>query len=90
MMSLSSFAQALSEFCIRHRKPVTALIVVSTIAMAALLMRLEVYTEFSDMVPQGHPYVDVHEEYKRRPFGAPTRSRSWSPPRKAASSAGPS
>jgi len=64
MMSLSSFAQALSEFCIRHRKPVTALIVVSTIAMAALLMRLEVYTEFSDMVPQGHPYVDVHEEYK--------------------------
>jgi len=64
MMSLSRFAQALSEFCIRHRKPVTALIVVSTIAMAALLTRLEVYTEFSDMVPQGHPYVDVHQEYK--------------------------
>ncbi|KAA8978338.1 MMPL family transporter [Halospina sp. K52047b] len=63
-MSLSRFAQALSEFCIRHRKPVTALIVVSTIAMAALLTRLEVYTEFSDMVPQGHPYVDVHQEYK--------------------------
>ena len=64
MMSLSRFAQALSEFCIRHRKPVTAIIVVSTLAMAALLTRLGVYTEFSDMVPQGHPYVEVHEEYK--------------------------
>lgn len=64
MMSLSRFAQALSEFCIRHRSPVTVVIFVTTLAMAALLVRLEIHTEFSDMVPKGHPYVDVHEEYK--------------------------
>jgi hypothetical protein len=63
-MSISRVAQSLSTFCIRNRGIVTTVIVLTTLAMALLLTRIEVYTEFSDMVPKNHPYVDVHEEYK--------------------------
>ena len=63
-MSISLFARGLSAFCIRHRGPVTAFIFLATLGMALLLARIDVYTEFSDMVPKDHPYVDVHQEYK--------------------------
>jgi predicted RND superfamily exporter protein len=63
-MSVSRFAGSLSEFCIRHRVPVAAVIFVSTLLMALTLFKMDVRTVFSDMVPSNHPYVDVHEGYK--------------------------
>ncbi|EMP56962.1 transporter [Marinobacter santoriniensis NKSG1] len=61
---ISRVARSLSEFCIRHRKPVVALILLATAAMALTLTHIDVRTEFSDMVPSNHEFVDVHEAYK--------------------------
>ena len=61
---ISVFARSLSEFCIRHRVSVTAIIFVSTLLMALTLLKIDVRTVFSDMVPSNHEYVDVHETYK--------------------------
>lgn len=61
---ISAFARSLSEFCIRHRVWVTAIIFVSTLLMALTLLKIDVRTVFSDMVPSDHEYVDVHETYK--------------------------
>jgi len=63
-MSISRVAGSLSEFCIRHRGPVAGVIAVATLLMAFTLLKVDVRTEFSDMVPSNHPYVDVHEGYK--------------------------
>jgi len=63
-MSMSLFARRLSAFCIRNRGIVATIIFLSTLAMALLLTRIQIHTEFSDMVPKDHPYVAVHEEYK--------------------------
>ncbi|WP_288365890.1 efflux RND transporter permease subunit [uncultured Marinobacter sp.] len=61
---VSAFARSLSEFCIRHRVWVTAIIFLSTFLMALTLLKIDVRTVFSDMVPSNHEYVDVHENYK--------------------------
>ncbi|MBF5055698.1 transporter [Alcanivorax sp. 521-1] len=63
-MSMSRFAIGLSELCIRHRRLVVALILGITVLMSLVLLRIDVRTVFSDMVPKGHPYVEVHEQYK--------------------------
>ncbi len=63
-MSMSRFAIGLSELCIRHRRLVVALIMGITLLMSLVLLRIDVRTVFSDMVPKGHPYVEVHEQYK--------------------------
>ena len=63
-MSISRIAGSLSEFCIRHRGPVAGIIAVATLLMAFTLLKMDVRTVFSDMVPSNHPYVDVHEGYK--------------------------
>ena len=49
---ISRVASSLSEFCIRHRRPVVVLILVATAAMGLTLTRIDVRTEFSDMVPR--------------------------------------
>lgn len=59
-----SFSTRFSAFCIRHRIAVVALIALATMAMATTLARIDVRTVFSDMVPQNHPYVQVHEQYR--------------------------
>lgn len=64
----SNFATRFSAFCIRHRIAVLAIIMLATLMMASTLTRIDVRTVFSDMVPQDHSYVQVHERY-RETFG---------------------
>ncbi|HEA50816.1 MAG TPA: RND transporter, partial [Marinobacter antarcticus] len=61
---INQVARSLSEFSIRHRTWVAVVIFASTALMALNLLKIDVRTEFSDMIPSSHAYVDVHETYK--------------------------
>ncbi|MBZ0333003.1 efflux RND transporter permease subunit [Marinobacter sp. AL4B] len=61
---IDQVARSLSEFSVRHRVGVAIVIFVSTALMALNLIKIDVRTVFSDMVPSNHEYVDVHETYK--------------------------
>lgn len=64
MKLLQSFATRLAEWCVAHRLSVTLVVGVITLGFALSLVRLEVQTRFSDMIPHSHPYVQVHQAYK--------------------------
>lgn len=61
---INQVARSLSEFSIRNRRWVAIVIFASTALMAVNLLKIDVRTVFSDMVPSNHEYVDVHETYK--------------------------
>ncbi len=54
----------LSLWAIRNRLLVCITVGVITLFFAAVLANLDIRTRFSDMVPHGHPYVDVHQKYQ--------------------------
>lgn len=58
------FSERAARFCIRHRVGVLLGLAAVTAGLAVSASRLEIRTVFSDLLPQGHPYVQVHEEYK--------------------------
>lgn len=63
-MIIERFARWLAESAIKYRTIAASLILLSTAFMATNLLRLDVSTMFSDMVPSTHPYTEVHERYK--------------------------
>ena len=52
------------SLCIRRRGMVLALVGTFTAVFAWLAAGVPVRTVFSDLLPAGHPYVEVHERYK--------------------------
>lgn len=58
------FSKRVARFCIRHRTGVLLALGAVTAVLGVSASRLEIRTVFSDLLPQGHPYVQVHEEYK--------------------------
>ena len=64
MKQLQNFATRLAEWSIIHRLPVTVVVGLITLFFIACLTRLEIETRFSDMIPQSHPYVQVHQAYQ--------------------------
>ncbi|MDY0207597.1 MAG: MMPL family transporter [Pseudomonas sp.] len=54
----------LSLWAIRNRLLVCITVGIITLFFAAVLANLDIRTRFSDMVPHGHPYVDVHQKYQ--------------------------
>jgi len=59
-----NYVTLLSLWAIRNRLLVCISVGVITLFFAAVLINLDVRTRFSDMVPHGHPYVDVHQKYQ--------------------------
>nr|WP_316641578.1 MMPL family transporter [uncultured Roseateles sp.] len=55
--------------CIRQRVLVIVLISLLTLMFAALAVRIEIKTVFSDLLPENHPYIKVHEQFKQT-FGS--------------------
>jgi len=47
-----------------------------TLLFALHVPRLQVYTDFNDLLPQKHPYIQTYNRIKEN-FGAPIRS-CWS------------
>lgn len=58
-----------STLSIRHRKLVCFVIALITVFFAVVISRFDISTRFEDMVPQNHPYVEVHQKYQES-FGA--------------------
>jgi len=53
-----------AAFCIKQRVLVVAVIAALTAIFAVFAAQVEVKTVFSDMLPQTHPYVETHREFK--------------------------
>lgn len=53
-----------SKFCIRQRVSVALVVGLATLFMAVMATRIEFKTEFSDLMPQKHPYIQVHNKFK--------------------------
>ncbi len=60
----------LGERLIRARTPVTILVVVVTAFFGWRASHLEMITSFSELLPKGHPFIEVHEEYAKDFGGA--------------------
>lgn len=62
----------LSDFIIEKRIPILVIITLISLFFAYKLKDLEVYTKFSDLLPQGHEYIKVHNKIRSRFGGANT------------------
>ncbi len=58
-----------SRWYIRNRGLNMALIVIGTLFFAYHALQLQVFSQFIDLLPRNHPYVQVYERYNRQ-FGS--------------------
>lgn len=54
-----------SIFCMNYRKAVLAIVLAITAVLATFAVRIDVKTVFEDLQPGSHPYIKVHEEFKK-------------------------
>jgi len=59
------FVAKFVDYCIRHRVWVVALLVLATLGFALAASSIQVKTVFNDLLPLHHPYVKIHEKYKK-------------------------
>ena len=52
-------------FCMKFRVPVLAIVLAITAVLATFAVRIDVKTVFEDLQPGSHPYIKVHEEFKK-------------------------
>ncbi len=72
MLSFQSnqgFISRLVEFCIRRRVAVVVIVGILTAFLATLALKVEVKTVFNDLLPTNHPYIKIHEQFKKT-FGS--------------------
>jgi predicted RND superfamily exporter protein len=59
-----------SRFFIRHRHVNLALILGATVFFGYHALKLQVFSQFIDLLPRNHPYIEVYEKYNRQYGGA--------------------
>ncbi len=59
-----------SELLIRYRALIIIIITVLTVLWATQIPKLKVVTSFSDLLPQSHAYIKVHNEFQEKFGGA--------------------
>jgi predicted RND superfamily exporter protein len=59
-----------AELVIRKRVLVLIVTILATLFFAYQLLNLKVYTSFADLLPQNHPYVKLHNEFRKLFGGA--------------------
>ncbi|MFA7278686.1 MAG: MMPL family transporter [Sterolibacterium sp.] len=72
MLSFQSnqgFIARLVEFCIRRRIAVVVVVGILTTFLATLALQVEIKTVFNDLLPTNHPYIKIHEQFKKT-FGS--------------------
>ena len=55
----------LADFIIKRRLLVLALITLSTLVFGYYCTKLTISTNFNDLLPQTHPYVRVHNQFRQ-------------------------
>ena len=59
-----------AAFCIARRKLVTSVILALTVVFGYFAAHVEIKTIFHDLLPKGHPFIQVNDKYNER-FGGP-------------------
>lgn len=54
----------LADFCVGNRRILLALYLLFTAFMAWFAVQLPIRTVFSELMPQQHPFIQVHEQFK--------------------------
>jgi predicted RND superfamily exporter protein len=57
-----------AEWIVRKRLPVLIAILLITLFFSYHARKIEMYTAFSDLLPRGHPFIQVHDQF-RKVFG---------------------
>jgi len=65
-----SSSQNFANFCLRNRAKLMLAIVAVTALFAFFASRIDVSTYFDDLLPTGHPYIQVNDKYKTTFGGA--------------------
>ena len=63
-----SWMEAYIHFLLRFRWPVIVVLAIMTIFLGYYAVEMRVYTNFFDLYPPGHPYIQLYQKY-RRMFG---------------------
>jgi len=63
-----SWMAAYLRFLLKFRWPVLAVLTVMTVILSYYAASMRVYTNFFDLYPPGHPYIQLYQQY-RRMFG---------------------
>jgi predicted RND superfamily exporter protein len=63
-----SWMEAYINFLLRFRWPIIIVLTIMTLGLAYQLGHMRVYTNFFDLYPPGHPYIQLYQKY-RRMFG---------------------
>jgi uncharacterized protein len=58
------------EFLVKYRKAVLVIMALATLFFISQIMRIQMFTQFLDLFPQTHPYVQIHQKYARYFGGA--------------------
>ena len=61
---ISRFFRSIEVFVVYHPRIFLAAIVLITIGFASRVPYLEMYSNFADLLPQEHPYIQLHNEVK--------------------------
>jgi predicted RND superfamily exporter protein len=62
--------RGLVQFLIRHRTVVLVSMAFITVFFLSQVFRIQMFTQFLDLFPQNHPYVQVHKKYAKYFGGA--------------------
>src|SRR5882672_6073133 len=69
-----SYLYHVGERLIAHRKPVLLGVTVATLIFAVFALRLDLVSRFDELLPQNHPFIQVHNQYAPTFGGANTIS----------------
>ena len=61
---ISRFFRMIEVFVFYHPRVFLAMILVATIFFASRIPYLEMYSNFADLLPQEHPYIQLHNDVK--------------------------
>src|SRR6266851_9486615 len=63
-----SWMEAYINFLLRFRLPIVIVLAILTLFLGYHALSMRVYTNFFDLYPPGHPYIQLYQKY-RRMFG---------------------
>lgn len=69
-MQQVSRVERFATFCIERRKVVASLILALTAVFGYFAAHVEIKTIFHDLLPKGHPFIEINDKYNER-FGGP-------------------
>ncbi len=67
---MDALYNTLVKFLIHHRKAVVITMAVITLFFLSQIIRIQMFTQFLDLFPKNHPYVQIHKLYAKYFGGA--------------------